>query len=172
MSEDKLVPQQPENSGLENAQIESLPLFLEALQQRYRTEMGDAEYLDWLQTLRGYRLLEVIAAANELTLNPPEGWTGLPKLPDMLRVIHKARDAEAEERRRAEGAKLLANLRDLERRKANGEQFYTLADVLKALPGKTLKTMPEFADIDTSKNAEKLERQKELLTKSSTQGGS
>lgn len=140
---DKLVPQQHANSESESAQIVSLPLFLEALQQRYRTEMGDAEYLDWLQTLKSYPLPEVIEAANELTLNPPEGWTGLPKLPDMLRAIHRKRESNAEERRRDEGRIVLENLAEWQRRKDAGEKFYTLADVLNALPEKGLKRMPE-----------------------------
>lgn len=122
-----------ESSGLEHERSESLPLFLQALQDRYRTELGDAEYLDWLQTLKPYKLAEVIAAANELTLNPPADWTGLPKLPDMLRVIHRARAERAEEYRRKDGESLLAEMKELQRRKDAGEEFYGLADVFKAV---------------------------------------
>ena len=166
---ENLVPQ-PENNGLEKEQLKSLAQFLEALQQRYRTEMGDAEYLGWLQTLKAYKLPEVIAAANELTLNPPDDWTGLPKLPDLLRVIHRTREAAAEEGRRKEGERLLAELRDLERRKAAGEEFFTLADVLKHAPkNAAAKRMPavtpEFPDINPEANAAKLEQQRRELLK-------
>lgn len=160
----------------QNGNSESLPelspleQLLVQLQLRYRTEMGPLERSDWLNTLNPYSIEEVLAAANELTLNPPDDWTGLPKLPDLLRVIHRTRDAAAEERRRKEGDRLLAELRDLERRKAAGEEFFTLADVLKHAPkNAAAKAMPsakpEFPDINPEANKAKLEQQKRELLK-------
>lgn len=168
----ELTPPKPDRSAYGREHIESLSQFLEALQERYRTEMADAEYLDWLQTLRNYKLAEVIDAANELTLNPPEGWTGLPKLPDVLRVIHRAREAQAEERRRDEGRKLIAEMKDLQKRKDSGEEFFSFADVLKGVSlERAAKPMPKvntiWPDIDPDRNKQVLEQQKAALLASS-----
>ncbi len=91
------------NNGSERERIASLAQFLEAMQQRYRTELGEAEYLDWLQTLKSYPLAEVIDAANELLLNPPAEWSGMPKLPDVIRQMFRERERKAEEHQRHGG---------------------------------------------------------------------
>ena len=164
-----LVPRKPESNESGNDQRECLVRFLEGYQERYRTEMGDGEYLDWLQTLKRYPLEEIIAAANELTLHPPEDWSGMPKLPDLLRVIHRERGRKSEELRRQEGQQLMAEMKELEKRKANGEQFFGLRDVLRALneSKREVKKMPEvntiWPDIDPEKNKAKLDEQRRRL---------
>lgn len=67
----------------------------------------------------------------------------------------------------------LSELRELEKQKAAGVKFFSLADVLKTAPEKAVvKPMPTvktiWPDIDPNKNAEKLRQQAEELMKRET----
>lgn len=50
----------------------------------------------WIHGLSCFPLVEVQAAVDCLILNPPEGWTGIPKLPDVIRQIAENRESKAE----------------------------------------------------------------------------
>lgn len=122
----------------------------------------------WIHGLNCFPLAEVREAVDALILNPPDGWTGMPKLPDVIRQIAENREYKAEQARLAKGAEVLEEMRDLERRKKAGEKFYGLADLAKEpLMAKAAKPMPTvrtvWPDIDPEKNAEKLRQQAEKL---------
>jgi len=50
----------------------------------------------WIHGLSCFPLQEVQAAVNALMLKPPDGWTGMPKLPDVIRRIAENRETHAE----------------------------------------------------------------------------
>lgn len=129
----------------------------------------------WIHGLNCFPLAEVRAAVDALILNPPDGWTGMPKLPDVIRQIAENREYQAEQLRLAKGEETLRELRDLEKRKEAGEKFYGLADLAnEPLMAKASKPMPTvrtvWPDIDPNKNADKLRQQAETLLKSQTKG--
>lgn len=123
----------------------------------------------WIHGLNSFPLAEVQAAVDALILNPPEGWSGMPKLPDVIRQIHANREYRAEQARLKQGEEVLKEMRELEKRRDAGEKFYGLSDLAKELPSLgQVKAMPEpktkeCPDLDLDKNAEKLQRQKEQL---------
>lgn len=122
----------------------------------------------WIHGLNCFLLAEVREAVDALILNPPDGWTGMPKLPDVIRQIAENREYKAEQSRMAKGAETLRELRDLEARKNAGEKFYGLADLAKEpLISKAAKPMPtvqtEWPEIDLDKNAETLRQQAEIV---------
>lgn len=126
----------------------------------------------WIHGLSNFPLKEVRGAVDALILDPPDGWTGMPKLPDVIRQIHANREIEAQKRQRDEGEKMLAELRELEKRRDGGEKFYGLVDLAKEAvnlttiekPMPTVKTV--WPDIDPNKNAAKLKQQAaELMEK-------
>jgi hypothetical protein len=92
----------------------------------------------------------------------------MPKLPDVIRQIAENREYQAEQSRLAKGTETLRELKELEKRKADGERFYGLADLAKeplmqkaARPMPTVRTV--WPDIDPDRNAEKLRQQAEML---------
>ncbi len=142
--------------------------YLRALELLYRAELAEAEIEMWIHGLSCFPLAEVRAAVDALILNPPEGWTGMPKLPDVIRQIAENREYQAEQSRLAKGAEVLEEMRELEKQKAAGVRFYGLADLAKEpLMAKAVKPMPTvrtvWPDIDPDRNAAKLRQQAEML---------
>lgn len=73
--------------------------YLQTLELVYRSELAEAETVMWLESLSCFPLQEVRAAVDALVLNPPEGWTGFPKLPDVIRQLYANRESAAEQKR-------------------------------------------------------------------------
>lgn len=73
--------------------------YLKALELLWRSELAEAEIEMWLHGLNCFPLTEIQAAVDVLILHPPEGWTGMPKLPDLIRQIHSNRESAAEQLR-------------------------------------------------------------------------
>src|SRR5689334_2595355 len=61
--------------------------YLRALELLYRAELAEAEIEMWIHGLSNFQLAEIRAAVDVLILDPPDGWTGMPKLPDVIRQI-------------------------------------------------------------------------------------
>src|SRR5215471_3118419 len=86
----------------------SLLSYLQGLELIYHAEMSETELAVYLESLSRFPVCEVKAAADRLMLNPPGSWTGMPKLPDIIREIHIIREDEAE-RIQQQGGKSLAD---------------------------------------------------------------
>lgn len=102
-------------------------------------------------------------------------YRGRPSLVDVLRTMDILAEERALETRKQRERAEREEMRQLEaRRQEHPEEFFSLADVLRAAnvtdAAMAAKPMPNvrtiFPDIDENKNREKLERQKEFLTKS------
>jgi len=146
-------------------------------------EMGDLEYVDWRETLSLYPLNEVQQALDRIMRQPPKRdlpdgsiteYRGRPTLVDVTRTIDILREERSQEYRKRESAKEAEEMRKLEqRRREHPEEFFGLADVLKAAnlteAKQGAKAMPEakaqFADINPDANAAKLEQQRRELLK-------
>jgi len=146
-------------------------------------EMGDLEMADWLETLNFYPLNEIAQALDRLMRQPPKRdlpdgsiteYRGRPTLVDVTRTIDILREERSQEYRKRESAKEAEEMWKLEqRRREHPEEFFGLADVLKAAnlteAKQGAKAMPEakaqFADINPEANAEKLEQQRRELLK-------
>jgi hypothetical protein len=87
--------------------VERLSGYLRGLEEIYHSEMGEEELAIYLESLRQFPLSEIKAAAARLMVQPPDGWTGMPKLPDFIRAIHELRSERAEQSR-VNGTKELA----------------------------------------------------------------
>lgn len=108
-------------------------------------------------------------------------YRGRPTLVDVTRTIDILREEKAAEYRRNEGRRITEEMRELQKRKDSGEEFFGWGDVLKAgqnlarkrdrngamVPGKTMPVgKKEFADIDTERNRATLEQQAKKLLNS------
>jgi hypothetical protein len=121
--------------------LDRLGLFLKTLQTVYRTQLAEAELVMWRETLKDYSYQEFERAMNHLIKNPPrydpgdgqiQVWRGMPKLPDVIDTMLDFQQQAAVEYRRREGARLAAEMRELEKqRKERPGDFFGLADVLK-----------------------------------------
>lgn len=123
---------------------ENLASFLRSLEMVYRWEMPDEELEMWIHSLNCFPLAEVRQAVTELMKNPPDGWTGMPKLPDVVRTIWIDRERRAAEIQLQEGTRLLAEMKQLKARADAGERFYGMADLEKLVKEK----YPDLADMN------------------------
>ena len=71
--------------------------YLSSLQVVYRQPLAEEEIVMWLESLSCFPLSEIKRAVDALVLHPPDGWSGLPKLPDVVRQIHAGREAASEQ---------------------------------------------------------------------------
>lgn len=85
---------------------ESLALYLRGMEEIYRSELTETEVRIYLDALKDYPMAEILGAGKQLMLQPIEGWTGIPKLPDYLRVLEARRIQRAEEISRTGGTSL------------------------------------------------------------------
>lgn len=187
---DKLARRMTESSALSTgraglAELTQLEKLIARVQIRWpHPEMGDLEYLDWRESLKSSPLEKIQAALDRLMTEPPKQrqgdgsvteYRGRPSLVDVLRTMDILAEERALETRKQRERTEREEMRKLEaRRQEHPEEFFGLADVLRAAnvtdASMAAKPMPNvrtvFPDIDENKNREKLERQKEFLTKS------
>jgi hypothetical protein len=110
----------------------------------------------WRETLKDYSVQEFERAMRALITNPPryeledgsiQVWRGMPKLPDVVNVMLDLRDKAVHEARLCEAEKERKEMVALQkRREEHPEEFFSLADVLKAANLKTddvAKPMPK-----------------------------
>lgn len=86
-----------------------LSAVMQALERDHRTEFSNQEIAQWeslLEHPEKFSLAEIMAALDEVQLNPPDGWTGPPKRTDVLRQMFRNREARAEEIKRNGGISL------------------------------------------------------------------
>jgi len=183
---DQLARRMLENNELSTAQssIELSPL--EQLIARVTVrwpfpEMGGLEYADWMEVLKSFHLSEIQQALYRLMRQPPKRelpdgsiteYRGRPTLVDVTRTIDILREERCQQIRAEQARQHAEQMRELEqRRKEHPEQFFGLADVLKAAKISDAKQIakgmpsakPEFPDIDPEANRAKLEQQKREL---------
>ncbi|HLJ88810.1 MAG TPA: hypothetical protein VKZ53_18470 [Candidatus Angelobacter sp.] len=125
---------------------------LNTFQKVYRVRLPDDELVMWRETLKDYSVEEFERAMKNLVKHPPkfdpgdgslQVWRGMPKLPDVVGVMLEMREKAAAECRRRESERLAEEMRDLARRRAGGEIFYGIGDVLQNVDQNALlKTMP------------------------------
>lgn len=153
--------------------------FLETSQKLYRVKLPSDELEIWRETLKDYSAGEFEAAMTELITHPPkyqledgsiQVWRGMPKLPDVVQVMLDNREKAYQEYRRREYEREKHERERLEkRRQEHPEEFIgwkEFCDMLKQdrpdLAAKMGLTLP-IAEIDLTKNAEKLAEQKEII---------
>ena len=178
---DQLATRLLESNALskERSSIELTPLekLIARVQVRWpHPEMGDLEYLDWKESLRSCPLEKIQAALDRIATVPPKTehgeYRGRPTLIDVLRTMDILAEEGAAEFRRQQAETSRRDWRRMEkRRQEHPEEFFGLADVLKAANvvsvDQAAKPMPAvrtiFPDIDPGKNAEKLKQQAEIV---------
>lgn len=146
-------------------------------------EMGQLEYADWMESLKLCPLEKIQAALNRLMDEPPkiersdgvlQEYRGRPSLVDVLRTMEILDDERAAEFRKKQAEADRQKWREMERRRAeHPEEFFGLADVLKAAnvtkADQIAQPMPQvrtiWPDIDPDRNKATLDKQKQELNK-------
>lgn len=136
------------------------------------------EYADWMESLKLLPLGKIHNALNRLMSNPPKRelsdgsiseYRGRPTLVDVMRTIEIMDEESAAEFRKQQAQREREEYARLEqRRKEHPEEFFGLADVLKAAKitdaKEVAKPMPNvravFPDINPQRNEAELERKK------------
>lgn len=152
--------------------LEQIGSQMVTLQKVYRTKLPSDELEMWRETLKDFSVQEFEKSIMDLVHHPPkyqledgsiQVWRGMPKLSDVVQVMLDLRDKAIHAARQRSSEKLREEFIQLERRrKEHPEEFFGLADVLKAVAAKGMpleaKTMPNvrtvWPDIDPDKNRE------------------
>lgn len=83
-----------------------------------------------VESLKSFSPEMVERAFEQLRLHPPSGYHGMPAEVDVIAAIRKLEDQDQAESQRKQDMAAIKEIEDLKRRKAAGEEFFTLADVI------------------------------------------